>query len=484
MFLDCRPSLKRAVLDTIFKLNFLGGGSSNGFIPAAPASNLPSVSYQKPLYFGFQGAVFPSAVPAVSGNPFASCTSAPALPAGLSIDTATCTISGTPTAGGAGTVYTITATGAGGSVTTSVKLKVFGNSPSKVYGQNGSFTTGAPNGCTGGLGTNGANCLSAPRGIAFDKNDNMYLADSGNHRILFFPNGSTAATRVYGQNDLNSGLVNRGGSTNQNTLNIPQGIGLSPSGELYIADSNNNRVVAYAKDDPSTAVRVIGQNGSYTTAGSAATTDQFNNPGNITFDNTGNYYIAVVSHHRVLFYPAGTVVPTGVYGQQSGNFSCGVLNYISPVCTGGTTNPNGLSYPISVTIDPSNQDVYIMDQLNQRVLGFGNTGTAVPAKLFGQINMNTGGTSCTQTAFGGGPTDGAFDASGNLFVTDSGGGNRIFVLEPPYTNPPVRVIGQTNFTACAAATTAAGLSNPQWLEFDSQGNLYISDTGNNRVVVY
>lgn len=483
MLLYCRPSLKRTMLDTIFKLNTLSGTSSGSFNPGVPSTSAPSISFPKQLYSGFQGSVFPTAVPSLAGNPPVSCTVSPALPAGLTIDAVTCTISGTPTSSGAGTVYTVTAANAGGTGTAVLKLKVIGGAPFRVYGQNGSFTSGTSN--LGTLAANGPNCLNGPRGLAFDSNNNLYLADGSNHRVLFFPDGSTTATRVYGQNDLNSGPINRGGTTNQNTLNTPQGIALSPSGELYIADTTNNRVVAYAKDDPSTAVRVIGQNGSYTTAGSAATIDQFSNPGNVTFDSAGNYYIAVISHHRVLYYPTGTVTPTKVYGQQSGNFSCGVGNYSTPVCTAGGTNPNGLSFPISVSIDPSNQDVYIMDQLNQRLLGYGNTGTTVPIKLFGQINLSTGaGTSCTQSTFNGGPTDGAFDSNGNLFLTDSGGGNRVFVLEPPYTNLPVRVIGQSNYTTCGSGTTALGLANPQWLEFDSLGNLYISDTGNNRVVVY
>lgn len=479
----CKPSIKRSLLDTVYRINILIR-SSDGSVSGSLSITAPSVKFPKQLYSGFQGSVFPTAAPALTGNSPTSCTAVPALPAGLAIDTA-CTISGTAAVGGAGAVYTVTATNSGGSGTASVRLKVMGTAPFRVYGQNGSFSTGTANNCTGGLGTNGANCLNGPRGIAFDSNDNLYLADGSNHRVLFFPFGSTAASGVYGQNDLNSGTANRGGSTNQNTLNTPQGIGFSPSGELYIADTTNNRVVAYAKNDPSTAVRVIGQNGSYVTSGNAAAIDQFSNPGNITFDSLGNYYIAVISHHRVLYYPAGTSAPTKVYGQQSGNFSCGVGNYTSPACTGGATNQNGLSFPISVSIDPASQDVYIMDQLNQRVLGYGNTGTTVPIKLFGQINLNTGaGTACNQSTFNGGPTDGAFDSNGNLFQTDSGGGNRIIVLEPPYTNLPVRVIGQANFTTCTAGSTASGLSNPQWLEFDSFGNLYISDTGNNRVVVY
>ena len=449
---------------------------------ASTSSNTIQISYTNQLYSRFVGESF-EITPTLSGT-VTSCSITPSPPPGISISN-TCTILGSSSVFGEGIEYTIIARDQlENSTKTNIKLKVMSTTAFRVYGTSGQFNTTAANSCTGGLATNGVNCLSAPRGLVFDSNENLYVADSGNNRILFFPKGSTTATRVYGQANFNIGSPNRGSTTAQNSLNTPQGISLSPSGELFIADFTNNRVVVYAKDDSSTAIRVLGQNGSYTTSTAGSTIDQFNNPGNITFDNQGNYYIALVNSHRVFYYLSGTTTPSKVYGQQTGNFSCGQLNYQTPPCNGGTISVNGLSFPISVSIDPSNSDVYIMDQLNQRILGYGSSGATLPNKLFGQVDFNTSGTSCTSNRFQGGPTDAAFDSNGNMYFTDSGSGHRVLVLQTPYTGVPIREFGQTNFTTCIGTTGTTGLNNPQWIEFDSFGNLYISDTGNNRVLVF
>src|SRR5271156_4734323 len=63
-----------------------------------------------------------------------------------------------------------------------------------VYGQLGSFTTNFPN--QGGLG---ANSLHYPDGLAVDSSGNLYVSDQQNSRVLYSPAGSTTATRVYGQ---------------------------------------------------------------------------------------------------------------------------------------------------------------------------------------------------------------------------------------------------------------------------------------------
>jgi sugar lactone lactonase YvrE len=360
----------------------------------------------------------------------------------------------------------------GNSSKTSFKLKVLGTTAFRVYGTSGAFNTSAANACTGGLAVNGANCLSAPRGLVFDSNDNLYVADSGNHRVLFFQKGNTTATIVYGQNDFNSGGINRGGSTAQNSLRTPQGITFSPTGELYIADADNNRVVVYPKDSNSTANRVIGKTGSFTNNVSGTNIDSFSATGNITFDSQGNFYIADVTNHRVLYYPSGTFTPTKVYGQP--NFITG---------TSGTTQIT-LSFPISVTVHPTRGDLYLMDQLNKRILFYGTSESTTPSSItFGQTIYTTSNTACNSTSFNAGPTDAAFDSNDALFFTDSGGGHRVLVMPFPYTSV-TRVFGQTNLVTCNGTSSATGLNNPQWLEFDSFGNLYVSDTGNNRILVF
>src|ERR1017187_10222297 len=100
-----------------------------------------------------------------------------------------------------------------------------------VYGQLGSFTTNTQN--NGGVS---ANSLYSPEVIALDSSGNLYVADTGNHRVLFYPSGSTTATRVYGQGgSFTTNNVNNGG-VSANSLEDPWGVALDSSGNLYVAD--------------------------------------------------------------------------------------------------------------------------------------------------------------------------------------------------------------------------------------------------------
>ena len=90
------------------------------------------------------------------------------------------------------------------------------------------------------------------------------MADSDNNRVLFYPAGSTTATRVYGQlGSFTTNTPNNGGIS-ANSLFEPNGVALDSSGNLYVADRDNNRVLFYPAGS-TTATRVYGQFGSFTT---------------------------------------------------------------------------------------------------------------------------------------------------------------------------------------------------------------------------
>jgi hypothetical protein len=141
---------------------------------------------------------------------------------------------------------------------------------SRVYGQSSFTTCGA--GCT-------ATSMNQPSGVALDSSNNLYgqqrvvllqgcsagtwlkptmlvqcvyslcrcaVTDGANHRVLFFPAGSTTATRVYGQSTFTSGTANAGGPVSAKTLNTPMGIAVDSSGRLFVADAYNHRVLVFS----------------------------------------------------------------------------------------------------------------------------------------------------------------------------------------------------------------------------------------------
>ncbi|MGA2688858.1 MAG: hypothetical protein ABSE85_12395, partial [Candidatus Korobacteraceae bacterium] len=128
-----------------------------------------------------------------------------------------------------------------------------------VYGQLGSFTTNTQN--NGGVS---ANSLNSPQVIALDSSGNLYVTDTANSRVLFYPSGSTTATRVYGQGGSFTTNTGNKGGISANSLDEPIGVALDSSGNLYVADYGNNRVLFYPAGS-TTATRVYGQGGSFTT---------------------------------------------------------------------------------------------------------------------------------------------------------------------------------------------------------------------------
>lgn len=108
----------------------------------------------------------------------------------------------------------------------------------RVYGQPDFKTTTAN---TGGI--SGAS-LSAPTGVGTDPSGGLYIADTGNHRVLHYPPGSVVADRVFGQPSMDSAVLAPPSPT---TLNGPSGVAVLPNGDLVVADTGNVRVLRYVK---------------------------------------------------------------------------------------------------------------------------------------------------------------------------------------------------------------------------------------------
>ena len=205
---------------------------------------------------------------------------------------------------------------------------------SKVYGQGGSFTTNTAN--NGGIS---ANSLDIPAGGVFDKNGNLYVADQYNNRVLYYPAGSTTATRVYGQGgSFTTNTANKGGVSAKAFIE-PYDVALDGSGNLYVSDCGNNRVLYYPAGN-TTATRVYGQGGSFTTntvnKGGISAKSLYC-PAGVAVDKNGNLYISDVDNSRVLYYPSGSTTATRVYG-QGGSFTTNTANK-------GGVSAHSLYYP-------------------------------------------------------------------------------------------------------------------------------------------
>ncbi len=105
-------------------------------------------------------------------------------------------------------------------------------------------------------------------------------------------------------------------------------------------------------------------------------------------------------------------------------------------------------------------------------------------KIIGQPNFTTNTAATTQNGLLN-PTVGAFDSSGNLWVTDTSN-NRVLEYKPPFSNGKnaALVIGQPDFTTGTAATTQSDLFDPEGVALDKGGNLWVVDMENSRVLEF
>lgn len=185
---------------------------------------------------------------------------------------------------------------------------------------------GQPNGSTAlcNYPTGSANrpsqtSLCAPLGIAVDGSGNLYVADSGNSRVLRFPNpwtwyagntGMEPADLVLGQ----SGFTTSVAQPSASTMGTPYGVAFSGSSGLVVSDNLYNRVLFIpfssngtfnsGSDNGKAATKVFGQP-DFTTVTKPAGNglNQLNGPRGITCDSTGQVYVADTSNNRVLVFP-------------------------------------------------------------------------------------------------------------------------------------------------------------------------------------
>jgi sugar lactone lactonase YvrE len=186
----------------------------------------------------------------------------------------------------------------------SISTKSNGASADGVLGQ-ALFTTSSSG--------SGAAQMNSPVGVAVSSSGTLFVADS-NNRVTRFPNAATlangaAATGVLGQPD----FVTNSSGTTQSKLSTPRGIFLTPVGELWVTDDNNNRILRFNNAETissgSPASGVVGQPDFSTST--SATTNRGIDPGlSWPFvDAVGNLWIGDRENRRALRFPPDVTKP-------------------------------------------------------------------------------------------------------------------------------------------------------------------------------
>ncbi len=345
-------------------------------------------------------------------------------------------------------------------------------------GQNATLVIGHNDFDTGGTIHDNAtsDILYSPDGIAFDKSGNLWIADTGFNRLLEFSPPFTIGEKarlVLGQDD----FVSTNPALSATGLDQPYGMAFDNNGNIWVADTNNNRIVEYKTPftNGEKVSLVIGypsfDKGVYpTTAGSLAA------PYGLAFDKSGNLWAVDYYNNRILEY-----VPP-FKNQMNASLVIGQSDLASN--SDGTT-ANRLNLPSAIAFDEKG-NLWVTDSLNNRVLEFSYPFfTDESATLvIGQDSFTTNLAGITNDSLNT-PYGITFDKSGNLWVTD---GNNARVLEytRPFSNGMAAslVLGQTNFAGMHMGTSASMLAEPYDVKVDGQGNLWVADTSNNRVLEF
>ena len=254
--------------------------------------------------------------------------------------------------------------------------------------------------------------LDNPESVAIDTStvpNRLYASDSNNSRVLGYKDVTTfvnggAADLVIGQPDFNSGGCNMGQiSPSASSLCVPFGIAVDGSGNLYVADSQNSRVLEYSTPFAGcgsfpcvggSANLVFGQGGNFTSNDSGLGASGLSGPVGVALDGSGNLYVADMNNSRVLEYDTPLTTDTvadRVFGQGN-SFSSGLCNFDTG---GGNPTAVDLCAADGVAVDGSG-NLYIADTSNSRVLEYNHPLTSTTADLvLGQSNfISKGCNSC------------------------------------------------------------------------------------------
>src|SRR6266550_3948231 len=341
----------------------------------------------------------------------------------------------------------------------------------EVVATTGIIQTVASNGTYGYGGDGGAATsatLSSPYGIFVDASGNLFIADSGNNVIREVVAATDIIQTVAGNGTY--GYGGDGGAATSATLSYPYGIFVDASGNLFIADFGNN-VIREVVATTGFIQTVAGNNFySYGGDGAAATGAQLNSPAAIASDAAGNLFI-VDQYNNVI---REVVATTGIIQTVAGN---GTYGYGGD---GGAATSATLDYPYGVSIDASG-NLFVADT-NNCVIREVVAATGLIQTVAGTPQ------SCNYSGDGGAATSatlsypyGIFvDASGNLFIADSG--NNVIREVVAATGIIQTVAGNYNlgsaYSGDGGAATSATLSSPYGIFVDASGNLFIADLYN------
>lgn len=336
--------------------------------------------------------------------------------------------------------------------------------------------------------------LASPSGVTTD-GTNVYVADTNNNRIMIWPVGATTgqnAIRVLGQ----TWFFSNSAGVSSTAMNQPQSIHFGDNGYMYVADTNNNRILVWTSEITMSAQAanfVVGQT-SFTASSGGVSPSKMLEPVGVGAGG-GMLLVADTKNNRIASYPMD-ISGNG----QSANFVLGQLATGDVVDFYGDTlnNPQdkGMNTPYGIAIDSVQHRLFVSDTNNNRVMIFNLNAANLLTDYTADYVLGQSSSSVTAPNRGGaasaatlnGPTGLFYDQTRQrLYISDTGN-NRVLVYTSSINTDGQAaniVLGQSDFVTTNAAATRSLFSAPEGLAVQpSTGALAVVDRGNNRVLTW
>ncbi len=310
----------------------------------------------------------------------------------------------------------------------------------------GSGTAGSTN------ATGVAASFNYPTGLVVDASGNVYVADSENNKIRKITAAGVVSTFA------GSGTA---GSTNATgvaaSFNNPFGMAIDASGNIYVADRFTHKIRKITAAGVVSTFAGSGSEGSTNGTGTAAS---FKYPNGLAIDASGNVYVADTDNNKIRKITAAGVVST-----LAGSGAPSSID-----ATGTAASFNG---PMGVAVDASG-NVYVSDTYGQKIRKI--TAAGVVTTLAGSGTRGDANGTGTGAMFNF-PSGLVVDGSGNVYMADENNKIRKITAAGMVTT----YAGSGSAGGTDGTATTASFDGPMYMAFDAGGNLYVTDYLGNRI---
>jgi sugar lactone lactonase YvrE len=308
--------------------------------------------------------------------------------------------------------------------------------------------------------------FNRPRGVAVDAEGNVFIADTEGNRIRkVTPDGymfTVAGTGTYG-------YLNDGAPGPEAAVVLPRAVAADGAGNLFYTDGNSSTVRKIDREGVITRVAGTYGGSGFSGDGGPATGARLSSPEGVAVDAAGNLYVADTGNHRVRKIAADGGISTVAGNGEAESYG-----------DGGPATEAALNTPAGVAVDAAG-NLYIAEFRGGRVRKVSPDGVITTYAGDGSRGYSGDGGPAAAASFKD-PYGLAVDAAGNLYVADANGG-RIRKISPEGIVTTVAGCGDYGLAGDGGAAVDARLAFPTAVAADPSGRLFIADRDNDRIRV-